>query len=206
MSLDFGNGPGGPPPPPDDAPDAPLTCEVCGTPLHYAGRGRKPRFCDEHKSSSSKSSGSTGTSRPRGSVSDKELAQACENLAAVYDIACMPLAILSPNAANLWIQNASKLNQQNRQTLANNKELVRKINSAGQRGGSFAFILTHVIAVAPVVAVLASDARGAAARARAARAEEEAAYGGPYEGQHAAYDQGPEAGTPFDPDAAFRAG
>lgn len=26
-----------------------LTCETCGMPLHYGGRGRKPRFCDEHK-------------------------------------------------------------------------------------------------------------------------------------------------------------
>ncbi len=26
-----------------------LACEVCGTPLSYAGKGRKPRFCAEHK-------------------------------------------------------------------------------------------------------------------------------------------------------------
>lgn len=25
------------------------TCEVCGLSLHYSGRGRHPRFCDEHK-------------------------------------------------------------------------------------------------------------------------------------------------------------
>jgi hypothetical protein len=31
-------------PPADD-----LTCEECGTPLTYAGRGRKPRYCAEHR-------------------------------------------------------------------------------------------------------------------------------------------------------------
>lgn len=29
--------------------EAPYRCEVCGTSLTYGGRGRKPRFCDEHK-------------------------------------------------------------------------------------------------------------------------------------------------------------
>lgn len=29
--------------------EAPYRCETCGTALHYGGRGRKPRFCDEHK-------------------------------------------------------------------------------------------------------------------------------------------------------------
>ena len=46
----------------DDEPDAPpadatepsfdYSCEMCGTELVYGGRGRKPRFCAEHKTGS----------------------------------------------------------------------------------------------------------------------------------------------------------
>ena len=37
--------------PADDVPpsDSGLNCEVCSTPLTYGGRGRKPRFCQEHR-------------------------------------------------------------------------------------------------------------------------------------------------------------
>lgn len=31
-----------------------FTCEVCDTPLEYSGRGRHPRYCDEHKPNASK--------------------------------------------------------------------------------------------------------------------------------------------------------
>lgn len=40
----------------DDTPEADSsgrTCEVCGTALAYAGRGRPPRFCEDHKANKS---------------------------------------------------------------------------------------------------------------------------------------------------------
>lgn len=46
--------------PPTD--DAPFRCEVCGTSLIYAGRGRRPRFCAEHKTKGAAASARTGTS------------------------------------------------------------------------------------------------------------------------------------------------
>lgn len=41
--------------PMDTAPETTheLVCATCGKELEYSGRGRKPRFCDEHKRSSS---------------------------------------------------------------------------------------------------------------------------------------------------------
>jgi hypothetical protein len=39
----------------DDAPE--LACEVCGTPLVYAGRGRKPRYCEDHRNRSGTNTG-----------------------------------------------------------------------------------------------------------------------------------------------------
>lgn len=44
--------------PTDTFDDAPLRCQVCGVALIYGGRGRKPKFCSEHKKGSSNSSGS----------------------------------------------------------------------------------------------------------------------------------------------------
>lgn len=38
-----------------------LRCETCGTPLTYGGRGRKPRFCADHKPTRAVSKRSTGT-------------------------------------------------------------------------------------------------------------------------------------------------
>jgi len=44
-----------------------LQCQVCGKPLTYAGRGRKPKFCDDHRASRSPSKGA-----PVGRVSKDE--------------------------------------------------------------------------------------------------------------------------------------
>lgn len=44
----------------DDA--APLRCEVCGVSLTYSGRGRRPKFCDEHRKTTTTSSGNRSTS------------------------------------------------------------------------------------------------------------------------------------------------
>lgn len=41
--------------------DSDLSCVVCGVALDYSGRGRKPKFCDEHKRSASVN-GKTGRS------------------------------------------------------------------------------------------------------------------------------------------------
>lgn len=45
------------------------TCETCSTPIPYSGRGRKPRFCVEHKKKIA-----TGGSKPRASRGTARLA------------------------------------------------------------------------------------------------------------------------------------
>jgi hypothetical protein len=40
----------------DDTPDG-LVCEVCGVPLAYSGRGRKPKYCEDHRSRSGSNTG-----------------------------------------------------------------------------------------------------------------------------------------------------
>jgi hypothetical protein len=39
--------------------DSELVCEVCGVPLVYAGRGRKPKFCEDHKPGKTRTSGTS---------------------------------------------------------------------------------------------------------------------------------------------------
>lgn len=46
-------------------------CIECGTPLTYGGRGRKPKYCAEHKPSARKTTGTTST--PRGKSLSKQL-------------------------------------------------------------------------------------------------------------------------------------
>lgn len=61
---------------PDEAPPTSAfeyTCQVCGKELFYGGRGRKPKFCDEHKA---------GTGKPRakgGGARNDALAQEAAN-------------------------------------------------------------------------------------------------------------------------------
>lgn len=170
----------------DDIPSPDLTCETCGKALTYSGRGRKPRFCDEHKT---KSSGS-GT---RSTVSDRELNSACENLNATYNALLMPMMLVSPQAAQVWESQIDGLNARNRVILANNRNLVKRINAAGEKGGNIAFILSHGIALAPVVIAFRLDM---AAR-RAERAAQE---------DYVTAEQGPvwsDTGAPTDPDMAF---
>lgn len=169
--LDFSSLPhdDAPPGATTEPPPYALTCETCGTPLLYSGRGRKPRFCDEHKPARS-NSGNTG----RGRNADKELDQACTTLADLYDVTVLPLALLSPEAANVWSMQIDGLNSRNRTILANNRDLVRKINSAGAKGGTTAFVLSHLFAATPVALVLI----GAATQRRAARRADAAASDG----------------------------
>jgi len=66
---------------PDDVPTdddiAPLRCEVdgCTNTLTYSGRGRKPKYCDEHKSATSAgtSSGKRSTKWPDAEQVEKQI-------------------------------------------------------------------------------------------------------------------------------------
>lgn len=54
----------GPPPVSRATGGSDLSCEVCGTPLEWAGRGRKPKYCADHrKGGGGPSSGVTGKSQ-----------------------------------------------------------------------------------------------------------------------------------------------
>lgn len=140
------------------------TCVVCGTPLTYSGRGRKPKYCDEHKTTRS-----TSTTR-RGSA-DVELA--VQTLHGLYEGLGMPLTLLSPPGGAEWYSQIDGLDARNRLFLATNKDLVKRINAMANKGGNFAFVFSHILAIAPVVQVVRQDFAERAAKRDAELAAQE---------------------------------
>lgn len=123
----------------------------CGEALTYSGRGRKPKYCDEHKrASGSRSSG--GSTRGAANVET-----AVSALHTLYDGLLMPLMLVSPRGAQVWNEQIPGLDERNRVFLANSPDLVKKINSTASKGGSFAFAVSHMVAVAPVVVAVRRD-------------------------------------------------
>lgn len=140
-----------------------LVCQYpdCTVPLSYGGRGRRPVYCDDHKGgkerSSSRSDTSSNTRRKQGAVPERELEQACNNLNTLYQSLLMPLMLLSQDGAKVWSEQIDSLDKSNHTFLANNKKLVRQINSTGEKSGTVGFVTAHLFAVAPVVLICYAD-------------------------------------------------
>lgn len=147
------------PPPASEDP----TCLECGVPLIYGGRGRKPKWCDEHKPR--RTSGTSG-GRKSGDV-----AQAQAVLDGLYRGLTMGLMAISPVAAAQWNAKIDDLQATNAVLLAGDKDLTRTICKMGQGGGKLAFAAAHVMAVAPVVVTVRADlaVRAADRKAKHAR-------------------------------------
>jgi hypothetical protein len=79
------------------------------------------------------------------------------------------------------------LDARNRAFLATNKDLVRKINAAAEKGGTAAFTISHLVAVAPVVLVVLQERTAKREQRRAAQEAQ----------------QTPDGFAPMDPDAIF---
>lgn len=91
-----------------------LTCEVCGTGLVYSGRGRKPRFCEEHKRGSS--SGSKSPGRRSGATVERAIIE----LGALYGFAGQGIKFIDRDAGELVYQQRDKLAESYRMLLETN--------------------------------------------------------------------------------------
>ena len=157
-----------PPPdgfPPDEPPPASddPSCLECGKPLIYAGRGRKPKWCDEHKPKR--------TSGTHGRKASGDVAQAQAILDGIYQGFTMGLMVLSPVAAAQWNSKLESLQTTNAVLLAGDKDLTRSICKMGQGGGKIAFGVAHLMAIAPVAATVRADFAVRAAERKSKRAE-----------------------------------
>lgn len=138
-----------------------LACEVCGTPLVYAGRGRKPKRCAEHKSSGS-SAGSLGGPRGGAGRGSASVEQAVATLGNLYDAVGLAFLLASTEdypAATIWTAQVPELQTRNRQILQGDPELVKAINRLGVKGGKFAFAAAQIAALTPPLMVASVSLR-----------------------------------------------
>lgn len=140
-------------PVPDTAPMSDdLTCQICDAPLFYGGKGRKPKFCDEHKQSRS-----TGAARKTSSGSTVDAAMA--SLAFCEDLLSIPLLMLSPNAAKEWVTGLPALRAKNRAILSGNPALCKSIAKTSSKVSPYMLLGSYGYALSPVVKVVAQDVR-----------------------------------------------
>ena len=153
-----------------------LTCETCGVPIEYAGRGRKPRFCAEHRKGGAASTAS-GTGAGRGSAT-AAATRAAETLDDAYNGLSMLLLMFGlTDAASDLSASLPALKERNRRFLAADPKLAKAIAKFGEGGGRAAFIASNVMVLAPVGMTVGREiaARLAARRGDDADAETDGA-------------------------------
>ena len=135
-------------------PGAELTCEDCGTPLEYSGRGRKPKKCPEHRKNGSKSG--TSTVRKTNAANTKLAEQAADALALINSMigaaVAMPFVGLEATAEAINVSNPTFRDMAAEALIADPK-LARQILTAGGVSGKMALLMAYGMfgmAVAPV--------------------------------------------------------
>lgn len=136
----------------DDTPDISgvpeYACETCGKELHYGGRGRKPKFCDEHKRSSSPRS--TG-----GATSNEKLASAALDILVQANNLCgMGLMLMQmPRTASAIAMREDPFRVQALEALKADPALCKMILKAGATSGKAMLFMAYgmlAISIAPV--------------------------------------------------------
>ncbi len=139
--------------PPEQKDDAPatndvLSCEVCGTSLTYAGRGRKPKRCPEHRKQSGNASGKRAT------PNDKLAREATEALVQINRLTGLGSRILGlPTTAEMIAFCEESFREQAYAALLTDPDLCRQILSAGQISAKFSLAIAYAMMGAQVVPV-----------------------------------------------------
>lgn len=145
---------------PPNATDAPLsddlTCEVCGAPLVYSGRGRKPKFCDIHRKSA------TSSPRPTSRRNNHDVDAAMAALSGGHTVVQFALSLASLEAGHVFEMSRSGLDERNRAILESDPALAKRIASMASKGGAGALVVSHLIAVGPAAAIAYRQIRVAA--------------------------------------------
>lgn len=131
---------------PDEPPINPpeYACEVCGKELEYSGRGRKPKYCDEHKG------GRKGTSTPRKSTAKadataKQAAAALAQLNALIGMGLMaaPKPWGMPQTASALAERNDAFEESAYQALLTDPKLAAMIVRGGATSGKVALIIAY---------------------------------------------------------------
>lgn len=125
-------------------------CQVCGAGLTYSGRGRKPKFCDEHKTASTGRKATSGSSSVDAAMASLEFFE---------DLFTIPLLLMSPAAAQDWAKNLGPLRVKNRAILAGNPQLCKSIAKTSSKVSPYMLLGSYGYALAPVAKTVLNDMR-----------------------------------------------
>lgn len=136
----------------DSTPAPQYACEVCGTELTYGGRGRKPRFCTEHKKGAK-------TTPERHVGNSKLAAQAADVLAQYNDFAVMGLFFVAPKTASELAGRNDTFRDSAARALASDPALCKSILSAGKHSAKLSLALAYGSLVGGVLPIAVAELR-----------------------------------------------
>lgn len=121
-------------------------CVECGVLIEHSGRGRKPKYCQEHKPTSHK--GGEGRTRRTGSTKvDKEAAELATAYLSTLRKAAAYVSMVEPYDAFV-IMAASESNAQLFQgVLANNDKLRQYLSATQGNGGLVAYLMSTLVTI-----------------------------------------------------------
>lgn len=129
----------------DDEPE--YACQVCGIALEYAGRGRKPKYCAEHKPGASTKSRTPARANDTAALAASVLAQMNGYLGLGLMIFGLPLTATEINKANEQFRELAY------EALLLDSKLSKRIVSAGGKSAGVALSMAYAtltVNVAPV--------------------------------------------------------
>lgn len=134
------------------------SCQTCGKELFYSGRGRKPRYCDEHKKSRSGSNATSNgksTSTALGKQAAMALCQVNGLLATVMLLAPEPYRL--PNTASALAQANDAFMEQAAAALSTDPKLARLILKGGGASGKVSLLIAYGMLAGAVVPVAITE-------------------------------------------------
>ena len=144
-------------------------CIVCGEPLEYSGRGRKPKYCDEHKKGGRRTGVKASTPK-----NERLAAQATDALMQINGIAALICMLSSmPMTAEAINKAEDGLREQVKAALITDPDLCNKILSAGTHSAKISLVIAYGMFAATVAPVAVLEFRQNKALREAREAEEE---------------------------------
>ena len=134
---------------PDVSPHDGPACIVCGEPLDYSGRGRKPKYCAEHKKGGQRTGVRSSTAK-----NEKLAAQATDALMQMNGLAALVFMLSGmPMTASAVTGAEEGLREQVHAALITDPELATKILSAGTHSAKISLVIAYGMFAAAVVPV-----------------------------------------------------
>lgn len=130
-------------------------CRVCGTDIEmlYAGKGRRPTTCEEHRKNSASRIGAARKTSAKGDV-----ASALAALDMVYNLISMGLLMAGAERALIALNDSKPgLQEKNETYLAQDPKLAKALAGMGAKGGRYAFIGAQVATLGPVAILAYSE-------------------------------------------------